>query len=108
MLLVGGPLLWWLLRRHRVPQTLPQQVQALLLRRLQAAGVAALAADTASELRARAVSLADADQQRLSALLQRWQLLQYAPSAADRLAWRTLLRDVRAFRPQKVGRKPRV
>ena len=108
MLLVGGPLLWWLLRRHRVPQTLPQQVQALLLRRLQAAGVAALAADTASELRARAVSLADADQQRLSALLQRWQRLQYAPSAADRLAWRTLLRDVRAFRPQKVGRKPRV
>ncbi|WP_144373241.1 transglutaminaseTgpA domain-containing protein [Vogesella urethralis] len=105
MLLAGGPLLWWLLRRRQAPQTLPQQVHALLLRRLQAAGIAAQAADTASELQARAAALTAAERDQLAGLLQRWQRLQYAPPAADDNAWRTLLREVKAFRPARVGRK---
>jgi len=49
--------------------------------------------------------LTAAERDQLAGLLQRWQRLQYAPPAADDSAWRTLLREVKAFRPARVGRK---
>ncbi len=82
-----------------------QQGWQALGERLRGAGLAIAPGDTAAELQARAARLAEADQQALAALLQQWQRLQYGPQGGDDAAWRHLWRQVRAFRPAKVGRK---
>jgi hypothetical protein len=93
------------LHGRRVRRSVPQQVWQALAQRLRRAGLAVAPGDTASELQHHARRLTEAEQQALAALLQQWQRLQYAPQGGDDAAWRSLWRQVRAFRPAKVGRK---
>lgn len=105
MALVLLPLAAYVLSGRRGRRSMAQRVWQVLGQRLRGAGLAIAPGDTAAELQAHAARLAEDDQQALAALLQQWQRLQYGPQGGDAAAWRHLWRQVRAFRPAKVGRK---
>lgn len=113
LLLLGGgallllPLLVYGLWRRRLPSASDgERGWALLLQRLQQAGIAAAPSDTPAQLLRRSRQLPAPQLAQLQQLLQHWQQWRYAELvAADDRRWRAWRRQVQAFRPPPMKKR---